>query len=98
MQPQKMQCAPITPLTTFSDPRIGVRMGVPPLCLEVITFATGLVFIEEYANRKRVKYDEVEANMISLEDLIQNKRSTGRNKDLADLDHLPGGSLENKRR
>jgi len=43
-----------------------------------------------------VKYDEAEANMISLEDLIRNKQSTGRNKDLADLDHLPGGSLSNK--
>lgn len=83
--------------TTLSDPNIGVRMGVPPLRLEVITFATGLVFERAYANRKRVHFDGIEVNMISLEDLIQNKRSTGRNKDLADLDHLPGGLLDRKK-
>jgi hypothetical protein len=82
--------------STLSDPNIGIRMGVPPMRLEIITFATGLVFADAYKNRKRVKYDEAEANMISLEDLIRNKQSTGRNKDLADLDHLPGGSLSNK--
>lgn len=53
-------------------------------------------FDEAYRNRIRAQFDDVEENLISLEDLKRNKRAAGRNKDLADLDHLPGGSLDQK--
>jgi hypothetical protein len=81
---------------TLAQPGTGVRMGVPPFRLEVINFATGLEFKQAIENASRVMFDEVEGNMISLDDLKANKRATGRNKDLADLDHLPGGYLENR--
>jgi len=82
--------------TTLATPGTGVRMGVPPFRLEVINFATGLEFESASANAIRINFENVEANMISLDDLKINKRATGRNKDLADLDHLPGGYLEKR--
>ncbi|MBL8519266.1 MAG: hypothetical protein JNK75_01220 [Betaproteobacteria bacterium] len=81
---------------TLAAPGTGVRMGSPPFRLEVINFATGLEFENAIKNSMRVKLEDVETNMISLEDLKTNKRATGRNKDLADLDHLPGGYLEQR--
>jgi len=35
------------------------------------------------------KMDEIPVCFIGLDDLKANKRASGRNKDLADLDHLP---------
>jgi Nucleotidyl transferase of unknown function (DUF2204) len=84
--------------TTLTEIGVGVRTGVPPLKLEVITFAEGLDFDAAYQNRIRVNLDGIDVNMLSLEDLKVNKRAVGRNKDLADLDHLPGGYLEKKSR
>jgi predicted nucleotidyltransferase len=84
--------------TTFATQGVGARMGVPPMRLELITFADGLVFEAAYANRVRARMDEIDVNLISLDDLKLNKKTVGRNKDLADLDHLPGGSLDTKRK
>jgi hypothetical protein len=66
-----------------------IRMGMPPVRLEVITGASGVDFDECYANRIVIEIDGVPLNFISLEDLKRNKRAAGRHKDLADLDHLP---------
>ena len=75
---------------------VGVRTGVPPLRWEVITFAEGLKFFAAYKNRIRAAMDGIEVDMLSLDDLKTNKQTVGRNKDLADLDHLPGGYLDAK--
>lgn len=81
---------------SLAEPGTGIRMGVPPLRLELTNFATGLECKAAQANMLRAQLDDLEVNMISLEDLKTNKRATGRNKDLADLDHLPGGHLEQR--
>jgi hypothetical protein len=65
-----------------------IRMGVPPVRLEVITSASGVDFNECYANREVVEIDEIPVNFISLQDLKENKRAAGRHKDLEDLEHL----------
>jgi len=75
---------------------MGVRMGGPQLRLEVITFAEGLEFSAAYTNRICADMDGIEVDMLSLDDLKTNKQTVGRNKDLADLDHLPGGYLDAK--
>ena len=66
-----------------------IRMGVPPVRLEVITSASGVDFNECYANREIIESDGIPINFISLQDLKKNKRAAGRHKDLEDLDHLP---------
>jgi hypothetical protein len=66
-----------------------IRMGVPPVRLEVITSASGVAFDECYSNREVIEIDGIPINFISLQDLKKNKRAAGRHKDLEDIDHLP---------
>jgi hypothetical protein len=66
-----------------------IRMGEPPVRLEVITSASGVDFKECFSNREILEIDGIPINFISLEDLKKNKRATGRFKDMEDLEHLP---------
>ena len=66
-----------------------IRMGVPPVRLEVITSASGVDFNECYSNREVFEIDGIPINFISLQDLKKNKRAAGRHKDLEDIEHLP---------
>jgi hypothetical protein len=66
-----------------------IRMGVPPLRLEVITSISGVGFEECYVERVPVMVDDVEASLISLRHLKINKKASGRFKDLDDLENLP---------
>ena len=66
-----------------------IRMGVPPVRLEVITSASGVTFNECYSNRDVVEIDGIPISFISLQDLKKNKRAAGRYRDMEDLEHLP---------
>lgn len=66
-----------------------VRMGIPPIRIEVLTKISGVQFDECYANRIIDTIDGVEVTLLSLPDLRINKQASGRHKDLDDLEHLP---------
>jgi hypothetical protein len=66
-----------------------VRMGVPPVRLEIFTSIPGVRFDECYPAREVGEIDGVSVNLISLRDLKINKKASARNKDLADLENLP---------
>jgi hypothetical protein len=65
-----------------------IRMGNSPLRIEILTSIDGVEFSECYSNRRIVAADDVEASVISLDDLKKNKKASGRHQDLADLEHL----------
>ncbi len=66
-----------------------IRMGVPPVRIEILTGVSGLDFADAYARRAAVKLDGVEVKMISLEHLKRNKAAAGRPRDRDDLKRLP---------
>ena len=66
-------------------------MGLPPIRVKILTIISGLEFEECYAKRVLVSIDELPIPVISLAHLRQNKRASGRAKDLADLENLPEG-------
>ena len=66
-----------------------IRMGYPPVRIEVITGASGVDFAECYSRRETVDIDGIPVNFISIDDLKKNKKASGRYKDLEDLEHLP---------
>lgn len=66
-----------------------IRMGVPPVRIEVITGASGVDFNQCFSKRDVIEIDGILINFISLQDLKKNKRAAGRHKDLEDLEHLP---------
>lgn len=65
-----------------------IRMGIPPVRIELLTSISGVTF-EECFSRKHVEsIPGIEVNFISLDDLKVNKKAAGRLKDLDDLEHL----------
>lgn len=73
----------------FEKEKQVLRMGVPPLRIELLTGVSGVEFDDCYSQRKVAEVGEVEITLISLEDLKINKAASGRYKDLNDLEHLP---------
>lgn len=77
----------LTPELFLQKPKI-IRMGHPPMRLEISTSISGVEFDECYQTRIMDKLDGVEVNLIDLEHLKQNKKASGRAKDIADLENL----------
>jgi hypothetical protein len=73
----------------FLRERAIIRMGVPPMRIEIINHIDGVEFAACYAGRVIVEVDGIPVNIIGLDDLKTNKRASGRLKDLADLESLP---------
>lgn len=65
-----------------------LRIGVPPFRIDIMTLVSGLSFEDCYARRLTTTLDEVEVDVIGRDDLLTNKRATGRLKDLADAEAL----------
>ncbi|MGA2183863.1 MAG: hypothetical protein ABSH47_12605 [Bryobacteraceae bacterium] len=72
----------------FLEPRKIIRMGVPPVRLEILTSISGVEFAECYSRRLAVELDGVPVNLIHLDDLKRNKQASGRLKDRLDLEQL----------
>jgi predicted nucleotidyltransferase len=66
-----------------------IRLGVPPVRIEISTSISGVDFGECYAEKVVAELDGVQTNLISLNHLKINKKASGRHHDLADLDNLP---------
>jgi hypothetical protein len=66
-----------------------IRMGVPPIRIELPTFISGVVFQDCYPSRRRSEVDGLRVDCIGLEPLTINKRAAGRHQDLSDLERLP---------
>lgn len=65
-----------------------VRMGVPPVRIEIATTISGVEFDDCYQERVVDELDGVRVNLISLKHLKINKKASGRHRDLDDLEHL----------
>ena len=65
-----------------------IRMGVPPLRIELLTTIAGVEFDGCYSRRHADNFDGIAVNLIALDDLRRNKRAAGRPRDLDDLEHL----------
>jgi len=65
-----------------------IRLGVPPVRIEISTTISGVNFDECFAEKEVVELDGEQVNLISLNHLKINKKASGRHQDLADLDNL----------
>ena len=65
------------------------RMGIPPFRIEVLTTIDGVSFSECYSERVTADVSGVEMSLISLPRLKENKKASGRSKDVTDLEYLP---------
>lgn len=67
-----------------------VRIGVPPIRIKILTSISGVEFEACYAEKELIQIEEMVVPLISLARLRENKAASGRAKDLADLENLPG--------
>ena len=72
----------------FSHPDQMVQLGMPPVRIDLITSLTGTSWDEVFAGRTAGSYGDVPVYYIGRAQFIVNKRATGRQKDLADLEML----------
>ncbi|MBI1368454.1 MAG: hypothetical protein GC162_07340 [Planctomycetes bacterium] len=72
----------------FCHPTNVVQVGIPPGRVDVICSITGVQFDEAWPDRLEVEIDGLTLPIISREHLIRNKRSTGRKKDMIDVEML----------
>lgn len=84
MMPQ----SPPDPLLFLRAGRI-VRLGTPPMRVEIHNTISGVEFAGAYERAAEVMIDNLELKIISLADLKKNKLASGRGKDLIDYEHLP---------
>lgn len=73
----------------FGRPKRILRMGHPPVRIEVMNSIDGVEFETCFANRIDTEIDGIHVPVIGLSDLRKNKAESGRPKDLDDLEHLP---------
>ena len=65
-----------------------VRIGLPPIRIEVLNSISGIKFEDAYPRRIEESIDGVRMPFIDLESLLLNKTASGRLKDLADIEGL----------
>jgi hypothetical protein len=82
--------APLAALTErdLATPHMVYQIGVPPRRIDVLTSLTGLTFEEAWRGRAEGSLGGVPCPFIGKRELVKNKRTLGRPRDLADLELL----------
>jgi len=75
-------------LDDLSKPGTVFQIGTAPARIDILTGVSGLSFEEAWPHRTTVRIGELSVAVIGREDLIRNKRATGRPQDLVDADRL----------
>ena len=80
----------------LQEPDAVIQFGRPPNRIDLLTAIDGVTFEEAWSTREIVlvqdQSDVIQTSLLSLEKLIQNKRASGRPKDLDDIGRLTGES------
>jgi predicted nucleotidyltransferase len=72
----------------FARPGYAIQLGRPPYRIDLLTSIDAVTFSSAYCRRRTVRVGALRIPFIGLEDLLANKRATGRPQDLADVEKL----------
>jgi hypothetical protein len=72
----------------FSRPHQVIQMGYPPVRIDLLTSLTGLTWEQIERGKTAGELGSVPVYFIGKTELIVNKRTLGRHKDLADIETL----------
>jgi predicted nucleotidyltransferase len=64
------------------------QFGLPPFRIDIMTSISGVTFDVAWEERVEGKIEGVQVPIIGLQAFVQNKRASGRKKDLADIEAL----------
>lgn len=73
---------------TFADDDLIFQIGVPPRRIDVMSGIDGISFADAWPNRVASSIGMAPVNVLGRDDLLENKRASGRPKDLADVESL----------
>ena len=74
--------------STFTTPSVVFQIGIAPRRIDIITTLSGIEFDDAYQQRQIIELEGMNIPILSFDDLIRNKRATGRDKDRLDADRL----------
>ena len=82
--------APLSQLTEADlvEPDVVFQIGVAPHRIDILTSIDAVDFGEAWPHRKQVEIGDQVVAVLGREQLLQNKRATGRPQDLADVAQL----------
>lgn len=79
---------------TFTSPDVVYQIGVAPCRIDILTTISGdIEFDEAYETSALSKLGDIPVRVPSIDKLLQNKKATGRARDIADVE-----MIEKKRR
>jgi hypothetical protein len=76
------------PLEALGRPGAVLAIGIEPVRIDLLNRIAGVTFTEARPQTVRGRYGTSEVTFIGRADLLQNKRSTGRQRDLGDVEEL----------
>jgi len=74
--------------STFATPGVVFQIGVAPRRIDIITTISGVQFDDARRQQQIAEIEGLPVPILSINDLIRNKRATGRDKDRLDADRL----------
>jgi hypothetical protein len=74
--------------TTFVKAGVVFQIGVAPRRIDIMSAISGVEFDQAYQHRRTVEIEGMSIPILSYDDLVRNKRATGRDKDRLDADRL----------
>lgn len=72
----------------FLRPGYVSQIGYPPLRIDILNNIDGVQFVDAYQNRQKVAEKDLVIPYIGLQDLLSNKMSSGRKRDIADIKEI----------
>jgi len=80
--------SPPIDIQAFTEEGYVIRMGSSPTQIDIINKASGISINDCYSRKVIMNVDGIEIMLISKEDLIINKKASGRQTDLGDVEKL----------
>ena len=75
-------------VSDFQSKDTVVQLGMPPNRIDLLTFISGVSYADAALEAELGAIDGIPVRFLSLRHLIENKRATGRPKDLADIEAI----------
>lgn len=73
---------------SLAEPDKIVQLGRPPNRIDLLTSATGIEFDQVWERSEAAQLDGLSVRYPDLQSLLENKKASGRTKDLADAEEL----------
>jgi predicted nucleotidyltransferase len=72
----------------FEHEVVAFHLGTPPVRIDIMNKISGVKFTDCYQRKEELSIDGLTIHYIGYDDLIKNKKASGRHKDLSDIENL----------